>query len=390
MNKEKTNIAIICHDHSLSGANKSLLDWITTANRDKYKIICVIPRKDKRFEEICKKNDIEVIKGNYIVTHKHLYKLNLKEYIKNAIKNVIKVFINPISFIVLKNKLKRRDIKLIHSNSFSITLGAKLAVKMNIPHLWHIREFMEEDHKIKNFESEDMIRKYCSYSNAVFISDVIKNKYDNFFDDERKSVLYNKIKFNETYNKQRKFGENNQYNILIAGTLSINKGQMDAIMAIQELKKQNYQNIKLYICGIGNEENKLKSYVKENNLQDVVEFKGQVQNLTEFRKNIDIALVCSKCEALGRVTVEGMYYKNLIIGANAGCTSYIITENKTGLLYRVGDYEDLANKIKAAINNKEKYINIMESAQKEAIEKFYNIDYSNEIFKIYDKMLTND
>ena len=390
MDKEIINIAIICHDFTLSGANKSLLDWITTADKNKYKITCIIPRKGIKFEEICKKNDIEVIRGNYIVTLKHLYRLNLKEYIKNAIKNIIKVFINPISFVILKKKLKRKNIKLIHSNSFAVLLGVKLAIKMNIPHLWHIREFMEEDHKITHFESKNKIKKYCEYSNAVFISDVIKDKYNTYFDDGRKNVIYNKIKFDEQYNKKRKFGLSNSYNILIAGTLNTNKGQMDAIKAIQKLKEQKYQNVKLYICGTGNEENKFKAYVKEYNLQDVVEFKGQVENLTEFRKDIDIALVCSKKEALGRVTVEAMYYKNLVIGANTGCTPYIITDNKTGLLYKTGEQEDLANKIKEVINNKENYINIIENAQKEAIEKFYNINYSGEIFKIYDKMLKNN
>lgn len=389
MNKEKKYIAIVCHDHTLSGANKSLLDWITTASKERYKIICVIPRKNIQFEEICKKNNIDVIRGNYIVTLKHLYKLNIKEYIKNVIKNIIKVFINPISFMALKNKLKRKNIELIHSNSFATTFGVRLAIRMKIPHLWHIREFLEEDHKITHFESKNRIKKYCAYSNAVFISDVIKDKYETYFNDGRKNVIYNKIKFDETYSKEREFGQYNQYNIVIAGTLNINKGQMEAIKAIQELKSQNYINMKLYICGTGNEENKLKTYVKENNLEDFVEFKGQVDNLTEFRKNIDIALVCSKCEALGRVTVEGMYYKNLVIGANAGCTPYIITDNKTGILYKVEDHKDLAKKIKYIIDNKENYISIMEHAQKVALEKFYNIDYSNEIFKIYDNMLTN-
>lgn len=390
MNKKIKNIAIVCHDHNLSGANKSLLDWITTANRNKYKIICVIPRKNKQFEAICKDNNIELIRANYIIKQKHLFKLNPKGSIKNAIGNVIKIFINPISFMLLKNKLKKRNVELIHSNSFATTLGVKLAIKMQIPHLWHVREFMEEDHKITHFESKEKIKKYCEYSDAVFISDVIKNKYDKLFSDERKNVIYNKIKFDETYDKKRKFGQDNKYNIIIAGALNINKGQMDAIMAVQELKKQKYENIKLYICGIGNEENKLKTYVKDNNLQDVIEFKGHLDNLTEFRKEIDIALVCSKSEALGRVTVEGMYYKNLIIGANAGCTPYIITDNQTGVLYKTGNYQELADKIKMVIKNKEKYVNIMEEAKKEAIKRFYQIEYDNKIFEIYDKILVNN
>ena len=32
----------------------------------------------------------------------------------------------------------------------------------------------------------------------------------------------------------------------------------------------------------------------------------------------------------------------------------------------------------------------MEKAQEEALAKFYNIEFDNEIFKIYDKMLTSN
>lgn len=390
MNHKTKNIAIICHDFTLSGANKSLLDWITSSDNDKYKIICVIPRKGKKIEEICKKNNIEVIRGNYIVTQKYLYKPPFKRYIKNILKNIFKIFINPISFIILKNKLKKRQVSLIHSNSFAVLFGVKLAISMGIPHLWHIREFMEEDHKITHFESEEKIKKYCRYSSAIFISDIIKNKYNDLFEEKLKKVIYNKIEFDEGYNKEREFGLNNQYNILIAGTLSENKGQIDAIKAIEELKKQNYNNVKLYICGIGDNEKKLKNYVKDNNLEDVVEFKGQVYELTNFRKKIDIALICSRNEALGRVTVEAMYYKNLVIGADAGCTPYIVTNNQTGILYKTGDFKELSDKIKDIINNKESYVDIIKKAQKEAVKRFYDIDYGDEIFKIYDKILTNN
>ena len=168
MSNEIKNVAIICHDHTLSGANRSLLDWITTANRDKYRIICVIPRKNEQFEEICQKNNIEVVRGNYFVTFKYLYKLSLKENIKNIVKNILRVFINPFSFNLLKKKLMKRDIKIIHSNSFATTYGVKLAMKMKIPHLWHIREFMEEDHKIAHFESKKKINQYCEYAFIVF------------------------------------------------------------------------------------------------------------------------------------------------------------------------------------------------------------------------------
>lgn len=387
MNKEKINVAIICHDHCLSGANRSLLDWVKLVkNKGRYNIICIIPRKGQAFEKICKDNDIEVIRGNYFVTVKHLYHLSMKENIKNAVKNLLRLCINPISFLILKKKLKKRKIEIIHSNSFATTFGVKLSMKMRIPHVWHIREFMEEDHKITHFESKKQISRYCEYSNAIFISDVIKNKYNELFQNKRRIVIYDKIEFDEGYVKKRDLLDDDKCNILIAGTLSPNKNQIESIKIVEELIKRKYKNIVLYICGIGDNEQYLKKYVEDNKLSGFIKFMGQVNELTNFRKNIDIALVCSKNEALGRVTVEAMYYKNIIIGCNKGCTPYIIDNQKTGFLYEYGNYKQAADIIENIINNKTNYIKMIEEAQKEAVKKYYNIDYIEEIFKVYDEI----
>lgn len=387
MNKKVKNVAIVCHDYTLSGANRSLLDWIKTVkNDDGYNIICIIPQKGEQLEKICINNGIEVIRGNYYVTVKHLYNLPMKEKIKNIIKNLLRISINPISFVILKNKLKKRNIELIHSNSFATTFGVKLATKMHIPHIWHVREFMEEDHKITHFESKKKIKKYCKYSRAIFISDVIKNKYDNMFQDKMKYIIYDKVEFDENYSKQRELLEDNNCNILIAGTLSTNKNQIEAIKIVGELIDREIFNIVLYICGKGDNEQYLKQYVENNKLNKFVKFMGQIENLTQFRKNIDIALVCSKSEALGRVTVEAMYYKNIIIGCNKGCTPYIIDNKYTGFLYEYGNYKEAANIIEDIIKNKTNYNKMLEVAQKEAVKRYYNINYSDEIFKVYDEI----
>jgi len=385
MDKKTRNVAIICHDYTLSGANLSLLDWIKKNNN--YNIICVIPRHGKEFENICKNNEIEVIRGNYFVTTKHLYYVPIKARIKNLVKNLLRAFINPISFIILKNKLKKRNIELIHSNSFATTYGVKLAISMKIPHIWHIREFMEEDHQITHFESQRQMRKYCEYSNAIFISDVVKNKYNNKFENKITKVIYDRVDFDKNYERKRKLLEDNRCNILIAGTLSINKNQIEAIKVVEELINRKYNNIVLYICGTGDNEEYLKKYVENNQLSKFVKFMGQVKDLTNFRTNIDIALICSKSEALGRVTIEAMYYQNIAIGCNAGCTPYIIDDKNTGFLYEYGNYSEAANIIEDIINNRDSYTEMIDEAKRVAVEKYYNIDYTETIFEFYEKIL---
>ena len=241
---------------------------------------------------------------------------------------------------------------------------------------------MEEDHQITHFNKKK-IDKYCNYSNAIFISEVIKEKYQSKFN-KFTTVLYDKIEYDNGYIKKRELFENNEYNMAIIGTISENKGQLEAIKAQEILEKKDI-NTCLKIIGKGPNEAFLKEYVEKHKIKNV-EFCGYKSNITEIRKDIDIALVCSKNEALGRVTVEGMYYKNLVIGANAGCTKYLIEDGKNGLIYESGNSEDLVKKILYAINNEIEIKKIIENAYKYSLSNFYESNYVESICKIYERI----
>ena len=75
------------------------------------------------------------------------------------------------------------------------------------------------------------------------------------------------------------------------------------------------------------------------NFKEDSKFKGIVpfqSDLYELRKHADIALMCSRGEALGRVTVEAMLSENLVIGADSAGTKEIIQNKVTGYLYKTG------------------------------------------------------
>lgn len=61
-----------------------------------------------------------------------------------------------------------------------------------------------------------------------------------------------------------------------------------------------------------------------------------------------------------------------VIGANTGGTKELIENDKTGLLYKFGDVDDLALKIRELISNNNKYRTISLNAQEYA--KTFTID----------------
>lgn len=92
-------------------------------------------------------------------------------------------------------------------------------------------------------------------------------------------------------------------------------------------------------------EKELKDLVKKYGLDSTVVFLGEVSDMVSLRSTMDIELMCAIKETFGRVTVEAMRSGLPVIGSNTGGTLEIIQDGVTGLLYKQGNAEDLAEKI---------------------------------------------
>ena len=61
----------------------------------------------------------------------------------------IKIIINKFLFKRILNSLKNYNYNFIHTNSSVTNLGGYLSNKMKIPHIWHIREYGQDDFNLK-------------------------------------------------------------------------------------------------------------------------------------------------------------------------------------------------------------------------------------------------
>jgi len=97
--------------------------------------------------------------------------------------------------------------------------------------------------------------------------------------------------------------------------------------------------------------------------------------------------VCSKAEAFGRVTIEGMLSGTLVIGAACGATEELIQNNKTGLLYEYGNENDLTNKIKWAVTNKEIARSIANCGRTYAKENMTAVINAQNVYSLYQEVM---
>ena len=114
---------------------------------------------------------------------------------------------------------------------------------------------------------------------------------------------------------------------------------------------------------------KLEEYILKNNLSNIVFFKGYTNNLKEILPTYDIGVVNSRCEAMGRVTIEYMMSGLCVLASNRGANPELLAGGRYGHLYEYGNIKSIEEVLKYIAVNREECKNIGLKAQKYAFNQ---------------------
>lgn len=331
-------ICLVAHLNDLSGANKSLID-LADFLRSSFDVVVVVPRDGLLNSELKSRGiKTEIIYSGTWVHRKQ----------ESVIKKVTKKLLLTISERRFYQFFKKEKFSLIHFNSSVYGSGALSADRLNIPYTWHIRELAEENFSLTFFNRKRAFQLINSAAKVITISNFMKNKITADIKKNLIEVVYNGVVPDKSKFKLSK----EKMSLVIIGAIAPDKGQLDTIRAIKYLKNKKNLEIELTIVGPITEKNyydELKAEISDD-IKHLITFTGYQRDVSEYRNSKYIALICSKAEAFGRVTIEAMNGHQIVIGANSGATPEIIDNNLNGFLYETGDFVDLANTIIRAID----------------------------------------
>ena len=298
----------------------------------------------------------------------------------------IKTMINNRTRAKALKWFKKEGVELIHINSqFAGIIGSQVAQKLNIPYVYHMREYLDKDFFVR-FYSDKLVKKYIAAATKVIgISQSIQQYYQQKLG-RSVDLIYNGIPVSEeNYYDGGDRLEKDTLELAILGRVNPAKGQAEAIEAVELLKDEK---VRLHIIGFTGKddyERKLKEYATERALPVV--FHEFTNKPAEILKTCDVGLTCSVAEAFGRVTVENMLAGLFVIGANTGGTPEIILDGETGLLYQQGSKEDLAEKIRWVLANKTAAKQMLQKGQSRGLEVFTIQATANRVMKLYEEVL---
>ncbi|MDK1718410.1 glycosyltransferase [Dellaglioa algida] len=169
--------------------------------------------------------------------------------------------------------------------------------------------------------------------------------------------------------------------LLSVGELSKRKNHEVIIRAMATMKELD---IVYFICGVGQEETKLRELVQTLNLNEKVKLLGYRTDIDEVMSYSDIFVFPSKREGLGLAAIEAMAAGLPIITSNVnGINDYSI-DGVTGYSYSPNDYKGFAKGIKMLINNKEIF-GKMKINNKNAAVKYDIANVNKNMKEIYEQ-----
>ena len=142
---------------------------------------------------------------------------------------------------------------------------------------------------------------------------------------------------------------------LFVGTLSKGKQPLYAIQLVQQLHQKG-KNVRLTLYGDGVLKTTLETYIKENNLQDIIVLRGNQSKETVLNayQTSHFLILPSKSEGWPKVVAEAMFWGCVPIASPVSCVSYLMGNGSRGLILQEELNQDI-DQIKAVISKQEVY-----------------------------------
>lgn len=185
----------------------------------------------------------------------------------------------------------------------------------------------------------------------------------------------------------------NEFLILFVGVIDYRKGVDILLSAFKEVAPI-YSNAKLILVGPLNRDdvdrkfyNSMVNLTVKFGIQNQVEFRNTSHQVEKYYQCADLFVLPSRNEGMPNVVLEAMSCGLPIVGTRISGTTDLIDDSKNGLIVEKNDYQDLAEKIKLLIDNKNMLIK-MGKKSIEYVRRKYDLqligkEYSN----IYRKLL---
>ena len=248
------------------------------------------------------------------------YRQTAKDILLFLPRMVARLYVNWLSSIRLTSWLKDKNINIVHTNVGVISIGFRAARRLNIPHIYHIREYGDKDFNIRYFPNKHafwhQFKDHKSYSICI-TRDI--QAYHKQAGNQHSQVIYDgvmpAVAVCPSIDKENYF--------LYAGRIEHAKGLDILLEAYSDYMEKSSTVIPLWIAGSMNNSqylDKIKSIVSNRNLSQHATLLGERKDLQSLMQRAKAIIIPSRFEGFGFCMAEAMFNGCLSIGNNTAGT----------------------------------------------------------------------
>lgn len=367
------NVLLVCEFGNLNGAERSLLSTIDQLS-GVVNYSAVVPKSGELTEEFRSRN-IPV------------YTLDWKSGESNrSIIELRKVF----SEILQDYKRRTESDFLVHANSLSSSrMTGPVCCQEQIPSLGHIRDIIK-------LSRQTIVDLNC-HKNLACVSSATK-EYQVYqgLDEKKAVVLYNGVDLSFFYPPEDK-KTNVPLKIGTAGQISLRKG-MDVFFQVAEILEHRGIRLRYEIAG-SRQSSKQETVELENKLiQSAATFpdgrfslKGQLPDLSDWLRSLDVYVHTARQEPLGRVLLEAAATGLPIVATDVGGTREIFRQTDSNatsaILIPPNDSQVTATAIEKLVLDIESRNQLGNQARETAVTRFSVQVASDNLLNLYKRVI---
>ena len=392
--KRRTILFIECGQSGYGGSFQCLYLTIKSQCKEKFHFIVFFLNPSHFYDKLMKMGVECYYIEDIIFSGNHNWKKYILGKLNGFVLRVIPLFSVWCDFIVhsltiyrILTIVKNKKIDIIHLNNQIVLnyFGLRIARILNIQCISHLR----------TFNSYGLTKSKISYANEIgvnymAISEQIKNYWiEKGLPSESVTTLYDpylRLYENCASSNNLEFIDSHDgYKLVFVGRFIECKGIPFLIETFKMLLNSGVQ-AKLCLVGNGEEESNLREIVNREGLKNDVIFLGYHSNPMAIIRKMDLLILPSKEEGLGRVLLEAMDVGTPVIGTKIGGIPVIIEHGVNGLLVDYGDVDNLKRSIIEILQNDSLREEIIQGGYETINSKFNVETYREKIENIYDSL----
>ena len=380
------HILLLHSSSDLYGASKIFLQTVQLLKKQGHTCYVVVSAEGPLVEKL-KQDNIQVTVINLgIIRRKYFTPLGIINRVKKWYQ----------ASALLNKHISQNGIELVYANTTAVLLGAWLANKNNIKHIWHVHEIIEKPKFLMLF-IQWIMKHYTA--TIICVSKAVQDHWskNNPLILSKMQVVYNGI---GPVEKSTATNFRKQYNIPkeaivigMAGRVHFWKGQQYFLQIATQLLNRNTENnptAPLYFIITGDAfpgyeylVDEIQNFIKNNQLEDRIFYTGFEHEMDKFYSSIDLLILPSQLpDPLPTVVLEAMQYGIPVVATAQGGALEMIAENETGIFIPIHDVTIATNKIYELLQ-KEDQLEMKEKCIQRVNQHFSIMAFENNIANLF-------